>query len=81
MYREFLNGTFGSPWGDETTDKARGVPTPPRDKPYSADAALIDLTPVSQLNLGRMPVAQAIKQRGSRRGERHGWFGSPHQRV
>ena len=67
MYRKFLNGTFGSPWGDEPTDKARGVATPPREKPYPPDATLIDLTPVEGLNLGRMPVAQAIRQRRSRR--------------
>jgi SagB-type dehydrogenase family enzyme len=67
MYRSFLREDFDSPWADRETDKARGLPAPPREKPYPADATLIDLPAVDELNLGRMPVAQAMRQRRSRR--------------
>ena len=51
----------------EEPDRSRGVPAPPAEKPFPEDAALIDLTAPDQLAFGRMPVAQAIRQRRSRR--------------
>ena len=51
----------------EDSDRSRGMPAPPAEKPYPEDATLIDLAPPEQLAFGRMPVAQAIRQRRSRR--------------
>ena len=68
-YRRFLRADFEGPPDHETgkTDMAQGVPAPAAHKPRPEGATLIDLTAVEDLNLGRMPVAQAIRQRRSRR--------------
>ena len=66
-YREVLRSRFEEPQETRDTDRARGVPGPPAETPYPEDAVLIDLTPPEQLAFGRMPVAQAMKQRRSRR--------------
>ena len=72
-YGKFLKCTWVAPGKylgpriEGETDQQKGVPAPPAEKTYPEDATLIDLTPPEQLAFGRMPVAQAIKQRRSRR--------------
>ena len=65
--REVLKCRWEGPGREGDTDAKRGVPAPAAEKPCPDDATLIDLTPPEQLAFGRMPVAQAIKQRRSRR--------------
>jgi len=61
----FLKGHAGDWRGD--TDKSRSVPPPPIEKPYPADAKLIDLVKPDQITLGAAPLATVINQRRSRR--------------
>jgi len=48
-------------------DQRKGVPHPPVEKPYPADAELIDLVPPGRLRVGTMPLIDAIRRRRSRR--------------
>ena len=67
-YHSFLKERFGEPQEqEEETDQSKGLPAPPAARPHPEDATLIELTAPEQLTLGRMPVAQAVKQRRSRR--------------
>ena len=67
-YHSFLKERYGEPQLEkEETDQSKGLPAPPAQKPFPEDATLIDLTEPGQLMLGRMPVAQAVRQRRSRR--------------
>jgi SagB-type dehydrogenase family enzyme len=49
------------------TDQSKGLPQPPLQKPYPADAKLVDLVPPDDLTLGTMPLIEAIRRRRSRR--------------
>ena len=49
------------------SDQRKGLPMPPIEKPYPADAELIDLVPHEQIRLGDMSLLTAIDQRRSRR--------------
>ena len=66
-HREFLKGDLWGEWKKLDRDQEKGIPPPPRQKPYPDDATLIDLVPVEELSLGTMPLADAIAQRESRR--------------
>jgi SagB-type dehydrogenase family enzyme len=50
-----------------TSDQKKGIPAPPVEKPTEADAQLIALVPADQLQLGQMPLRDAIRKRESRR--------------
>ncbi|MBN1557487.1 MAG: SagB/ThcOx family dehydrogenase [Lentisphaerae bacterium] len=63
--RAFLKGYAGD-WRQDT-DQKRGQPPPPVQKPYPPDAAIIELAHPDALNLGRLPLADAINRRRSRR--------------
>jgi len=49
------------------SDQQRRVAYPPLEQPCPADAELIDLPPVNELELGTMPLAETIAKRESRR--------------
>jgi SagB-type dehydrogenase family enzyme len=58
------------PWGQwlkQDTDQRKKVPPPPLQKPYPADAKLIDLVAAKDLTVGDMPLIEAINRRKSRR--------------
>ncbi len=49
------------------SDERKGVAAPPLEKPIEAGARLVPLAPVDKLAFGRMPLADAIRGRESRR--------------
>jgi SagB-type dehydrogenase family enzyme len=63
--RLLLKGYAGD-WRD-APDSRRGAPKPPETKPVPADAATIRLVSPDDLDLGRVPLAEAIANRRSRR--------------
>lgn len=65
--RALLKAGDWAGWQREETDQKKGIAAPPPQKPYPPDAVLLDLTPPGKLNVGRMPLAEAIKKRRSHR--------------
>jgi SagB-type dehydrogenase family enzyme len=66
--REFLKDTVRLSIDFSQTDQHRGLPPPPLEKPYPADARRIDLTPVGQWkNISATSVESAMRNRQSRR--------------
>ena len=58
------------PWGEwfnQDTDQRKKVPPPPLQKPYPADAKLIDLMAAKDLTVGQMALIDAIDRRKSHR--------------
>lgn len=49
------------------TDQLAGIPHPPLQKDYPADAMLIDLIAPEELNTGTMPLVDVIRKRRSHR--------------
>jgi SagB-type dehydrogenase family enzyme len=67
-YRYFLKDSIRLSIDFSQTDQSRGVPPPPVEKPYSADAHRVDLPPTGQWNnVPRVDLEDAIRQRESRR--------------
>jgi len=65
--RKLLKAGPWDEWQKQDTDQRRKVPAPPLQKPYSADAKLIDLMAAKELTVGQMPLIDAINRRESRR--------------
>ena len=66
--RYFLKDTIRQEINFTATDQNRGVPPPPMEKPFPADAARHDLTPVGKwAGIGTVNLATAIGNRQSRR--------------
>jgi len=66
--RYFLKDTIRQEIDFSQTDQNRGVPPPPLEKPFKADARRRDLPPVGQwAGIGTLDVATAIGRRQSRR--------------
>lgn len=63
--RVFLRGVVRD-WRQDT-DQKKGLPQPEVQKPYAKGAHLVDLVRPDDIRVGRMPLAQAINQRRSRR--------------
>jgi SagB-type dehydrogenase family enzyme len=61
----FLKGYAGDWRGD--TDRSKGLPPPPIEKPCPPNARLIDLVRPDQIKVGAAPLAAVINQRRSRR--------------
>jgi len=68
-YRRFLSADNQEEFArkDHQTDQSRNLPAPPIQKPYPADARLIDLIPPEQIRLGTAPLRDVISRRESRR--------------
>lgn len=67
-YRHFLKDSVRKTIDFSGTDQSRGVPAPPVEKPYSADAELIDLIPPDEFrSLPGVDLLSAIINRQSRR--------------
>jgi len=66
--REFLKDTIRLETDFSQVDQHQGVPPPPLEKPFPADARRIDLVAPEQLaHLGTLGLRQAIARRESRR--------------
>ena len=52
---------------EEETDQMKGLPLPPMQKPYPADAKLVDLVAAKDMAIGQVPLVEAIDNRRSRR--------------
>jgi len=52
---------------EEETDQMKGLPLPPMQKPYPADAKLVDLVAAEDMAIGQVPLIEAIDNRRSRR--------------
>ena len=66
--RSFLNDTGWQTVDFSQTDQQRGLPPPPLEKPFSADAQRVDLTPPGKWrNIGPVDLESAIRRRRSRR--------------
>ncbi len=66
-YRKLLKSDRWEEWKGHETDQRKGVPPPPPQKSYPADATLVDLVAPDDLTIGHMPVIEAIRRRRSRR--------------
>jgi SagB-type dehydrogenase family enzyme len=67
-YREFLKDTIRQKIDFSQTDQSQGVPPPPVEKPYPADAVRISLPPVGQWEgIELIDLASAIEDRQSHR--------------
>jgi len=68
QHRYFLKDTIRLTIDFSRTDQSLGVPPPPIEKPYAADAVRVDLPPVGQWRgVPPMAVEEAIRRRESRR--------------
>ena len=67
-YREFLKDTIRQKVDFSQTDQSRGVPPPPLEKPFSAEATRIKLVPPGPWQgVGQIDLVTAIRNRQSRR--------------
>ena len=65
--RKFLEaGPWGN-WQGLERDQQRGIPAPPIEKPWPAEATLIPLVAPHDFSLGEMPLREVIGRRESRR--------------
>jgi len=68
QYRYFLKDTIRQEIDFSQTDQSRGLPLPPLEKPFLADAQRLDLPPVEKgTALGALDLTTAIGNRQSRR--------------
>ena len=65
--RTFLRADLWEDWERLETDQRKHIARPPFQKPYLEDAALVDLIAPGELSVGKMPLAEAINRRRSRR--------------
>jgi SagB-type dehydrogenase family enzyme len=67
-YREFLKDTIRLTIDFSRTDQHRGVPPPPVEKPFAADAKRVELVPPGQwAGIPGVDLESAIRHRQSRR--------------
>jgi SagB-type dehydrogenase family enzyme len=64
---KFLKADLWEAWEKQGSDQLKGVKAPPCQKPYPADAPLIDLVAPEKLGVGQISLIKAIRQRRSRR--------------
>jgi SagB-type dehydrogenase family enzyme len=67
QYRYFLKDTIRRTIDFAETDQHRGVPPPPVEKPFAADARRLNLVAVGQWKIPGVSVETAIRRRESRR--------------
>lgn len=65
--RKFLKSGRGSDWDTVQRDQDRGIPTPPFQRPYPADALLLDLVAPEDQVVGGISLVDAISHRRSHR--------------
>jgi len=66
-YRKYYRNQWLPGMSEEETDQMKGLPLPPMQKPYPADAELVDLVAAEDLAIGQVPLIDAIENRRSRR--------------
>jgi SagB-type dehydrogenase family enzyme len=67
QYRYFLKDTIRRTIDFAETDQHRGVPPPPVEKPFAADARRLDLVAAGQWTIPDVSLQTAIRRRESRR--------------
>lgn len=65
----FLKCDYWTRWDEFQTDQQQGKAKPDVEKPYPADAQLIDLMNAKDFSIGERPVREVLAQRRS-----HRWF-------
>lgn len=65
--RNYLKSGQWHDFPDRPTDQNRGIPAPEFQKPPPGNADLINLTPRSDMTVGREPIIEIIDRRRSRR--------------
>ena len=67
--RAFIKADDWDEWArsGHESDQGRGLPRPPAQKPYPADATLVDLVPPEEITVGAAPLRDVIARRRSRR--------------
>jgi len=66
-YRKYFRNQWLPGMSEEETDQMKGLPLPPMQKPYPADAKLVDLVAAEDMAIGQVPLIEAIDNRRSRR--------------
>ena len=66
-YRKMIKADLWEEWEALDRDQEKNIPRPPAQKPYPADAPLIDLIAPEEFTIGGMPLIEAIRHRRSRR--------------
>jgi SagB-type dehydrogenase family enzyme len=66
-YRKYFRNQSLPGMSEEETDQMKGLPLPPMQKPYPADAKLVDLVSLEDVAFGQSPLIEAIDNRRSRR--------------
>lgn len=67
QYRKVIKADLWEQWDTLERDQEKNIPRPPAQKPYPAEAIMIDLVPPEDLTVGQMPLIEAIQRRRSRR--------------
>lgn len=67
LRRSFLKSDDWRTFGELGTDQQRGIPGPAVEKPAPPDAPQFELVPPAQFTVGKVPLAEVIAQRRSRR--------------
>lgn len=65
--RVLLRADNWNQWADVETDQKQNLPSPPIVKPFPEDAEYIDLVRPENLDIGKMPLIEAINLRRSHR--------------
>jgi SagB-type dehydrogenase family enzyme len=65
--KELLRADGWNEWADVETDQKKKLPAPPIVKPFPEDAEYIDLIKPQNLDIGKMPLKEAIGMRRSHR--------------
>ena len=66
-YRKYYRNQWLPGMSEDETDQMKGLPLPPMQKPYPADAKLVDLVAAKDMTIGQVPLIEAIDNRRSRR--------------
>ena len=67
QWRALLKADLWAEWRTSETDQKKGLLAPPPEKPYDAEAVLLDLIAPDAFTVGQMPLIEAIRRRRSRR--------------
>ena len=64
-HRQMIKGDLWDEWDSLELDQKLGLPVPLLQKPYSPGSTLIDLIPPANIEIGTMPLLEAIRIRQS----------------
>lgn len=64
-HRQMIQGDLWDEWDSLELDQKLGVPVPQLQKPYPPGSTLVDLVSPENINIGTMPLLEAIRRRQS----------------